>query len=413
MLGNLKATYNEFSKKFWILVAASFIDRVGGTLIFPFFTLYITQKFEVGLTQAGILLGIFSFSGLLGNFVGGALTDKFGRKGIVLFGLVFSATSSVAMGLVNDLAVFYILAVLVGFLSDIAGPAWQAMIADILPEEQRAEGFGVLRVAGNLAWIFGPTIGGFMAARSYLLLFVLDAVSSLITAVIVFRSIPETKPERIETEEGLSLSQTMAGYTKVISDRVYMAYIVISMLMLVVYIQMYTTLSVYLRDVHGISPQGYGFLLTMSAVTVILFQFWTTRRIKKYPPMLMMALGASFYMVGFGMYGFVTVYILFVLAVVLITVGEMIIMPVGQALAANFAPEDMRGRYLAVFSIAWALPATIGPTAAGLLVDHYDPNWVWYAGGILCFLSVLGFSWLHRATQDRFETSLSSETAPS
>jgi MFS family permease len=413
MLTNLKATYNEYSVKFWILVAASFIDRVGGTLIFPFFTLYITQKFGVGMTQAGILLGLFSFSGLLGNFVGGALTDKFGRKGIVLFGLIFSASSSVAMGLVNDLTVFYGLAVLVGFLSDIAGPAWQAMIADILPEEQRAEGFGVLRVAGNLAWIFGPTIGGFMAARSYLLLFVLDAISSLITAAIVFRSIPETMPEKTAAQEGLSLAQSLSGYKKVISDHIYMAYILISMLMLVVYIQMYTTLSVYLRDVHGISPQGYGFLLTMSAVTVILFQFWTTRRIKKYPPMLMMALGASFYMVGFSMYGFTSAYILFVLAVVLITVGEMIIMPVGQALAANFAPEDMRGRYLAVFSIAWALPATIGPTAAGLIMDNYNPNWVWYAGGILCLLSVLGFAWLHRETQDRFESSLAAKSAAS
>ncbi len=411
MLNNLKATYNEYSPKFWILVGASFIDRVGGTLIFPFFTLYITQKFEVGMTQAGFLLGLFSFSGLLGNFVGGALTDKFGRKWIVLFGLVFSATSSVAMGLVNDLTVFYVLAVLVGFLSDIAGPAWQAMIADILPEEQRAEGFGVLRVAGNLAWIFGPTIGGFMAARSYLLLFVLDAITSLITAAIVFRSIPETMPERAETEAGLSLAQSLTGYARVISDRIYMAYILISMLMLIVYIQMYTTLSVYLRDVHTVSPQGYGFLLTMSAVTVIGFQFWTTRRIKKYPPMLMMALGASFYMIGFSMYGFVRLYILFVLAVVLITVGEMIIMPVGQALAANFAPEEMRGRYLAVFSIAWALPATIGPTAAGLIMDNYNPNWVWYAGGILCFLAVLGFGWLHRATKARFDTVSTAEPA--
>ena len=122
-----------------------FVDRVGGTLIFPFFALYVTQKFGVGMTQAGVLIGIFSISGMVGNFLGGALADRFGRKGIVLFGLVASALSSVAMGLVNDLAVFYLLAILVGLLSDIAGPGWQAMIADILPEEQRAEGFGIMR----------------------------------------------------------------------------------------------------------------------------------------------------------------------------------------------------------------------------------------------------------------------------
>ena len=411
MLNKFKVTYKEFPAKFWVVVGASFVDRVGGTLIFPFFALYITQKFDVGMTQAGVLIGVFSFSGLIGNMLGGALTDRFGRRVMVLFGLVFSALSSVAMGLVNQLYVFYILAVIVGFLSDIAGPAWQAMIADILPEEKRAEGFGILRVVGNMAWIVGPSIGGLMAARSYLMLFVMDAVSSLITAAIIYRMIPETMPEAAEEGAPASMLATLAGYRKVLTDRLYMAYIIVSMLMLVVYIQLYNTLSVYLRDVHGVSPQGYGFLLTMSAITVILFQFWVTRRVKNYPPFLMMALGAAFYLVGFSMYGFVSVYTLFVAAVVLITIGEMIVMPVGQALAANFAPEDMRGRYLALFSLAWALPATVGPGVAGLILDNFNPNWVWYASGMLCFLAVVGFLALNQATRARLTSEPPKEPA--
>jgi MFS family permease len=383
-----------------------FVDRVGGTLIFPFFALYITQKFNVGMTQAGILLGIFSFSGMIGNLLGGALADRFGRKGMVLFGLIFSALSSVTMGLVNELAVFYVLAVVVGLLSDVAGPAWQAMIADILPEEQRAEGFGIMRVVGNMAWIVGPLIGGFVATRSYLLLFILDAISSLITAAIIFRMIPETKPEPKVSEEepAESILATFAGYGKVLRDGIYMAYIVISMLMLLVYLQMYTTLGVFLRDTHGVPEQGYGFVLTSSAITVILFQFWVTRRVKKYPPMLMMALGSAFYLVGFSMYGFVTAFALFILAMVLITIGEMIVMPVSQALAANFAPEDMRGRYMAIFSLAWAVPSTFGATAAGFIMDNYDPTWVWRIAGIICTTAVMGFIWLHRATRERFKS---------
>jgi MFS family permease len=412
VLNKFKATFYEYPTKFWILVVAMFVDRIGGTLIFPFFALYITQKFDVGMTQAGVLIGLFSFSGMIGNVLGGALTDRFGRRLMVLFGLVFSALSSVTMGLVNELYVFYVLAIIVGLLSDIAGPAWQAMIADILPEEQRADGFGVMRVVGNMAWIVGPTIGGLMAARSYLLLFIMDAITSLITAFIIYRQIPETMPEAVKEKEPETMLVTFIGYRKVFADKLYMGYILVSMLMLVVYIQMYNTLSVYLRDVHGVSPQGYGFLLTMSAVTVILFQFWVTRRVKVYPPMLMMALGSAFYMVGFSMYGFVTAYALFIAAVVLITIGEMIVMPVGQALAANFAPEDMRGRYLALFGLAWSLPATFGPTAAGLVLDNFNPNWVWYSSGILCFSAVLGFVALHLATRERFAASPAREPTP-
>jgi MFS family permease len=406
LLAQFKQTWHEFPLKFWVLVAATFIDRVGGTLIFPFFALYITKRFHVGMTEAGYLFAIFAFSGLVGNMIGGALTDKFGRKKMVIFGLIFSALSSLAMGLVDDLTVFYALATVVGLLSDIAGPARQAMIADLLPEEQRAEGFGIMRVVANLAWIIGPMIGGLLAARSYLLLFVLDAVASTITAAIVFKQVPETKPEPIAGQSPESMMQTILGYRVVLRDWGYLGFLLASMLMLVVYQQMYNTLSVYLRDVHNVPEQGYGLLLSIDAGMVVLLQFWTTRRVKNRPPMLMMALGTAFYLVGFTMYGFVSTYFLFVVAILIITVGEMIVMPVSQAVAAHFAPADMRGRYMAFFGLSWMLPSAVGPWAAGVIMDNYDPNWVWYAGGIICAVAIIGFLALHFLLEKRLTQEL-------
>ncbi len=393
MLTRFKKIYQDFPEKFWVVVGTSFIDQIGNTLLFPFFSLYITQKFGVGMTQAGIVLGTFSAFGLIGSMIGGALTDKFGRKSLVLFGLIFSAISTLSLGLVNEFTVLIPLAVVIGLLSNIAGPARQAMVADLLPEEKRQEGFGVLRVVGNMAWIIGPTIGGFIAGRSYFALFVMDAVISCIVAVIFFFYINETKPETSGEPEGVL--KTFAGYSTVLKDYAYVAFLVVSMLMGLVYQQLYNSLSVYLRDSHGIQPQGYGFLLTASAITVILFQFPTTRIIKKYPAFLMMAVGVFFYMIGFGMFGFVTVYWLFTVAVIIITVGEMVIMPTASALAANFAPEDMRGRYMAVFGLSWALPATVGPSAAGLILDNFNPNLLWYIGALICAVSVFSFYLLH------------------
>lgn len=393
MLTRLRNIYHDFPQKFWVVVGASFIDRIGGTLLFPFFSLYITQKFNVGMTQAGFVLGTFSAFGLIGSLIGGALTDKFGRKNLILFGLIFSALSTLSLGLVNEFAVLIPLAVVIGLLSNIAGPAHQAMVVDLLPEDKRQEGFGILRVVANMSWIIGPTIGGFIANRSYFMLFVLDAVISCIVAVIFFYYIPETKPET--TEEPESILKTFAGYGIVLRDYAYVAFLGVSMLMGIVYQQMYNTLSVYLRDNHGIKAQGYGFLLAVSAIIVILFQFQTTRVIKKYPTFIMMALGTFFYMVGFGMFGFVTVYWLFAAAIVIITIGEMVIMPTASALATILAPEEMRGRYMAVFGLSWTLPATIGPSAAGIILDNFNPNLLWYLGAGLCALSVFGFYILH------------------
>src|SRR5215216_5866016 len=395
MFARLNKIYHEFPRLFWIVVAVSFIDRIGGTLLFPFFALYITQKFHVGMTEAGILLGISSLFGLIGSTVGGALTDKFGRKQLILFGLVFSAVSTLAFGLVNEFSVLFPLMVVVGLLSSVAHPAHDAMIADILPEKQRQEGFAILRVVGNLSWIIGPTIGGFLANINFFYLFVIDSIISCFVAVIIYRVIPETKPEPHAHEESESFLKTISGYRFVARDAAFMSFIVANILMLLVYQQMYGSLSVYLRDNHGINPQGYGFLMTTSAITVVIFQFWLTRLIKHRPPFLMMAFGTIFYVIGFVLFGIVTTYVLFALNIVIITIGEMIVVPTGQALVAGFAPEKMRGRYLAVAGLSWALPSTIGPGAAGYILDNYNPNLLWYIGGALCGLSVLAYYALH------------------
>ncbi len=395
MFTRLNKIYYEFPRLFWIVVGISFIDRVGGTLLFPFFALYITQKFNVGMLQAGFLLGISSFFGLIGSTLGGALTDKFGRKQLILFGLVFSAVSTLTLGLVTEINVLYPLMVLVGLLSSVAHPAHDAMIADILPEKKRQEGFGILRVVGNLAWMIGPTIGGFLADINFFYLFVIDSVVSCVVAAIIFRVIPETKPEPHAHAESESFFQTVLGYRIVIKDLAFMAFMVAGMLMLIVYQQMYSSLSVYLRDNHNIDPSGYGFLMTTSAITVVLFQFWVSRVIKYRPPFLMMAIGTVFYMIGFALFGVVTTYVLFALNIVIITIGEMIVVPTSQTIAANFAPEAMRGRYMAMFGLSWAIPSVVGASAAGYILDNYNPNLLWYVGGVICGLSVLAYYALH------------------
>ena len=387
--------YHEFPPRFWIVVGVHFIDKIGGTLAFPFFALYITGKFSVGMTEAGILLGLLSLAGILGSVIGGGLTDRLGRRKLILFGLVASALSALTFGSVNRFAWLFPAAALVGLFSEVGGPAHAAMIADILPKEQRQEGFGILRVVGNMAWLVGPTVGGFVARTSFFALFVIDATISCIVAVLFYLFMEETRPSPREHHEEEGFFDTFRNYRVVLGDKAFGAFVVSAVLMGMVYIQMYNSLSVYLRDNHGFSPQGYGVLLTSSAITVICFQIWTMRVIKVKPPFLMMALGTLLYLVGFGMFGVVSAYWLFVLAVVIITVGEMIVVPTSQTLAAGFARTDMRGRYMAVFALSWSIPAAAGPLAAGIVLDNYQPNLLWHLAAVLCAISAAGFYALH------------------
>lgn len=406
MFSSTRKIYHEFPRPFWMLIGATFIDRVGEALMFPFLTLYVTQKFEVGMTQVGILFSIFAISNLIGSILGGALTDKLGRRTMLLFGLVFSSLSALSMGLVNTIGAFYGLAALVGLLASTGGPAQQAMVADLLPVKQRAQGYGLLRVAANLAIAIGPMIGGLLASYSFLWLFIGDAVGSLITAVLVYTIIPETKPESASGEAEPSLAGSIGGYGKALHDSFFMTFILMCILMTTVYIQMNSSLAVYLRDEHGVTTQQFGYLISLNAGMVVLFQFWITRRITGRPPLLMMAAGTVLYAVGFALYGFVSAYAMFLAAMAIITVGEMLVSPTAQALVARLAPEDMRGRYMAMYGFSWTIPTALGPLAAGLIMDNYNPVWLWVACGILAMVAALGFLWMHKGARKRLESAI-------
>ena len=391
--------YREYPRVFWMMILVNFVDRLGGSILFPFFALYITKKFNVGMTEVGGLFAIFFISSFIGAFPGGALTDRFGRRGIIIFSLIATSFSTLLMGFVNEFQFFLLVAFISGMFTDVGGPAYEAVFMDVLPEEKRASGFGIRRVAFNLAVVLGPVIGGFVAARSYLALFILDAVVSAIVALLVFLLIPETKPAAPEGKEAESTLQTFKGYLQVLRDGKFMAFTFVCFLTWLAYMNMNTTLGVFLRDQHGLPESGYGWIISINAAMVVLFQFPITRRIEKNPPMLMMALGAFFVAVGLLLYAFVGTFWLFVVAMAILTVGEMVTIPIANAVVARFSPEAMRGRYNFIYGNSWGISFALGPYLAGLVMDNYDPNWLWYACGIIGMLAVLGFLALHSTLQ--------------
>lgn len=132
-LENTKKIYNEYPRAFWTYNIIVFIDRLGGFMLYPFFALYLTQRFDIGMSTVGILFAIFSVSGFVGSALGGALTDRMGRKGVIIASLVLSSGSALGMGFAPSLEFFVAVTVIVGTLSSIGGPAHEAVVADLLP----------------------------------------------------------------------------------------------------------------------------------------------------------------------------------------------------------------------------------------------------------------------------------------
>jgi MFS family permease len=391
LLARTKKVYHEYPRAFWTYNIIVFIDRLGGFMLYPFFALYLTQKFDIGMSTVGILFAAFSVSGMLGSALGGAIADRMGRKVVIIFSLILSSLSALGMAFAPSLAIFIAVILIVGTLSSVGHPAHEAVVADLLPPEKRAEGYGIIRVVFNMAVIIAPAIAGLLIARSYVLLFVVDAIISLAAAAIVLLALPETKPQGHGHTRSETMRQTFAGYGRAFKDTPFVAFISVTIMMTLVYMNMNSTLGVFLRDERGITEFGYGSLISINAILVVLFQFWITRRLEKFKPLLMMAAGTFLYAIGFAMYGFVSGYALLVIAMVIITIGEMVVTPFQQFLVASFAPEDMRGRYMAVSGLSWSVAFTVGPYFAGLLLDSANPNLLWAFCGIVGIVTTLSF----------------------
>jgi len=400
-LERARIVYGEYPPAFWVYNIIVFIDRLGGFMLYPFFALYLTEKFDIGMSTVGIIFAVFSVSGMVGSALGGALTDRMGRKVVIVASLILSSLSALGMGFAPTIGIFIAVVIIVGTLSSIGHPAHEAVVADLLPPEKRAEGYGIIRVVFNIAVIIAPPIAGLLIANSYATLFVVDAVISLLAASIVVLALPETKPQAHENAKPETMRQTFGGYGRVFKDTPFVAFIAVTVMMTLVYMNMNSTLGYYLREQHNVHELNYGALLSLNAALVVFLQFWVTRRLEKYKPMLMMAAGSLLYAIGFAMYGFVSTFVFFALAMIIITVGEMIVSPFQQSVVAGFAPEDMRGRYMAVSGLSWSVAFTIGPYFAGLILDSANPNILWVLCGVIGLLAAFGFAVLnktHRST---------------
>jgi len=397
LLERTRKVYNEYPRAFWVYNLIVFIDRLGGFMLYPFFALYLTQKFDIGMSTVGIIFAIFSVTGMAGSALGGALTDRMGRKVVIVASLILSSLSALGMGFAPTMGIFIAVVVIVGTLSSIGHPAHEAVVADLLPPDKRAEGYGIIRVVFNVAVIIAPPIAGLLIANSYTTLFIVDAVISLIAVTIVIFALPETKPQAHANAKPETMGQTFAGYGRVFKDTPFVTFIAVTVMMTLVYMNMNSTLGYYLREQHKLPELNYGALLSLNAVMVVILQFWIARRLEKYKPMLMMAAGSLLYAIGFAMYGFVSTFAFFAIAMIVITIGEMIVSPFQQSLVAGFAPEDMRGRYMAVSGLTWSIAFTIGPYFAGLILDSANPNLLWILCGFIGLLATLGFVALNKS----------------
>jgi MFS family permease len=342
MISRIRKTIAEYPFQFWILFCARFIGSAGGSIVWPFLTIYLRQRLDIPLTTVGVLFAISSGVGLFSQAVWGPVVDKFGRKIAMVAGLLNEIMVMMGFALLGSLEAYAVLIALSGLIEPASRIGSDAMIADLIEEDKRAGAYALLRMAANVGVAIGPAIGGFLAATSYLLSFsAAAAVASVVLLLVVFL-VKETKPELAEAEE---VHRPAGGYGYILRDLYFLAFCGASVLLWMAYMPFMQLLPVYMKEGFGILESGFGLIMTTNALMVVFFQFAVTRVTEKYPDTYIMAAGAFWTGLGALAAALSNNFWLFLFAMIIMTIGELIWAPTSIAFVAKAAPIDMRGRY--------------------------------------------------------------------
>lgn len=388
MISRVRNTIAEYPLQFWILFCGRFIGSAGGSLVWPFLTIYLRQSLDIPLTTVGVLFAVNAGVGLFSQAVWGPVVDRFGRKVPMVVGLLNEVMVMMGFALLGSLEAYAVLIALSGLVEPASRIGSDAMIADLIEPDKRAGAYALLRMVQNVGVAIGPAVGGFLAATSYLLSFSAAAALASVALVLTIFLIKETKPEVSEEEK---LRRRGGGYGYIMRDLYFLAFCGASILLWMAYEPFMQILPVYMKEGFGIAESGYGLIMTTNALMVVFFQFAVTRVTEKYPDTYVMAAGAFFTGLGALAAALSNNFWLFLLSMVVLTIGELIWAPTSIALVAKVAPIDMRGRYMGVYGIVIGISWGLGPIASGLFYDNVAPVSVWYLAAIQATVCTFAF----------------------
>jgi len=302
-----------------------------------------------------------------------------------------------ALGWAASWWAFALLMALWGLFSPLYRVGGDAMLADLVTPERRPEAYALLRMANNLGVAVGPAIGGFLAAASYRLAFYAAAGGFVIYALLLLFAARETLPGQGRLAWD-AVRRAALEYLQVAADHALRGILLAYLLAVMAAALMWIFLSLYLKTRFGIPESRFGWLATTNATLVVLFQFAVTRRVERFSSLRVMAAGATLYGLGIGSMALGRTFGHFWLSMVMVTLGEMLLVPTASAYVANLAPPDRRGRYMAALGLVWNLASGLVTPVGGWLSDRVHPASPWMAALVLGLAAAAVFLWQDRRT---------------
>lgn len=388
VLSLYRRAYRGLPRQAWTLFAVQLVNSAGMMVIF-FLTLYLTSRLGYTLTQAGRAVSVFGLGSLTGAFLGGWLSDRIGSTNVQKLSLFLSGILFIWLGQLRDPwavnGIIYILAAAGGMLY----PANSTSMARICPPDITTKGFSLNRLGGNIGASIGPVVGGFLALRSYSLLFWVDGLTCLAAVLLFF--LLWKKPEQ---DMRAAVADQTPSRRSPWRDPPFLLLLPLIVIWGSIFFQLVATFPLYMHEVYGFAENRIGQVFMINTVLIVALEMLLMEWIKGRP--VTRYIGWSFILtgLGFAMMPLGRGFLYAGLTVVVWTFGEMLSMPLLGALIAVRAGPGNQGRYLGLISFAYSLAMILGPAVGTAVYGRYGPSTLWYGCGVLGVLLFGAFSLL-------------------
>ena len=342
----------------------------------PFLVIYLTRQ-GYGATKAGIAVSAYGAGHLVASMLGGHLADRFGRRNTIALSMFSSAIAMTALSQARGYIAIVLITFIAGLAAELYRPATGALIGDLVPPELRVTAFGVYRLAVNLGFAAGPATAGFLADRSFVWLFLVDAATSAAYGVIALAFLPHglrsTKHEE-EQHVGGAVGHAMR-------NKPFVMFLIATTCIMLIEFQLHSVLPLHLTAL-GYSAFTYGKLMSINAIMIVMFELALTGWSQRHNPRRLIALGYFLTGIGYALSGVSGSVVAMALCVVVWTIGEMVYAPVTGAYVTNLAPDMYRGRYHGMWVFTWSIGMILGPIL-GTLLYQKNAGMYWVVCGLV------------------------------
>ncbi len=385
-----KASFSGLSRETWLLSLVMLINRAG-TMAVPFMSLYVTVKLGRSLAEAGLIITLFGVGSVCGALLGGFLTDRVGFRWVQIVSAITSGLLFVLYGFVKDFTTLCILTVLLSLVADALRPANHAAIASYSSAENLTRSYTLNRLAINLGWSLGGTIGGLLAALDYQLLFWVEGCTNILAGLMIWMILPWSAQG---SKKFTMKVKRPPGVLQPWQDALFMRFIIFATLFTTAFFLVFRLVPVFWRTEWHINERGIGLLLGLNGLIIAFLEMVLVRRWERKGNNIRYIILGSFacalaylmLMVPFG-----KGVMLALVFMVVVTLAEMLAFPFISSFIMMRATEHNRGAYATTITLSWSVAQIIGPSGGGWIAGHFGFSWLWGALILLCLFTSWGF----------------------